>query len=106
MSPFHMSWVVLRNANVIDKETVLFYLCSLKRYKKQINSGFALPEAEHLSRIFERFYRINKGRSCSLGGTGLGLAIVKNAVNMHGGTIIIASEAQGGGLAFVFFLKK
>jgi two-component system, OmpR family, phosphate regulon sensor histidine kinase PhoR len=59
------------------------------------DQGAGVPR-EHLPRLTERFYRVDKGRSRAVGGTGLGLAIVKHIVNRHRGQLLIESEEGKG----------
>ena len=68
------------------------------------DNGVGIP-SEHLDRIFERFYRVDKGRSRQTGGTGLGLAIVKHIIDRHKGTIAIESRV-GKGTKIRITLKK
>ncbi len=66
------------------------------------DSGEGIP-AQHLERLFERFYRVDRARSRELGGIGIGLAIVKHLARAHGGEVSVASEL-GEGSAFTIEL--
>jgi signal transduction histidine kinase len=66
------------------------------------DTGRGIPQAD-LDRVFERFYRVDHGRSSDTGGTGLGLSIVRNVVNNHGGNVEVESQ-EGVGTTFTITL--
>lgn len=74
-------------------------------YFSYSDTGVGISDEHHLNRLFERFYRINEGRTRDTGGSGLGLSIVKNAIAFHKGTIIVKNR-PGGGLEFLFKVQK
>ena len=69
------------------------------------DTGMGISQ-EHMGRVFERFYRVDKARSRKLGGTGLGLAIVKHAVLLHGGSVDIKSTEGQGTSIYLNFPRK
>ena len=68
------------------------------------DTGEGIP-AQHLPRIFERFYRVDRARSRDMGGTGLGLAIVKHLARAHGGDVAVESKLGEGSTFAIEFPK-
>jgi signal transduction histidine kinase len=99
---------VLDNAiKYTDENGRIELICELKGTGIQItvkDNGTGIPKDQQ-SRIFERFYRVDKSRSKEMGGTGLGLAIAKHAVENHGGTIKVESKL-GEGTEFIILLPE
>ena len=71
-------------------------LCEEENLRIEVDDEGCGIEAQHLPRLFERFYRVDKARSRSLGGTGLGLAIVKHIAQAHRGTVGVRSHPGEG----------
>ncbi len=90
---------LIANANAYSQGTAIYItirMADAETYEVKVrDNGIGVPE-EHIARIFERFYRLDKGRSREKGGTGLGLSIVKNAVKFHGGQVHASNHPEGG----------
>ncbi len=86
------------NTALIDEDSDFYYFSFY-------DTGKGVANEAHLNRIFERFYRVQEGRTRDTGGSGLGLSIVKNAIHFHKGSIS-AKNRKGGGLEFLFHLRK
>ena len=83
---------------------VRFYDMDEQMLVEIADDGIGMSE-EHLPRIFERFYRVDKSRSRNAGGSGLGLSIVKHIIEAHGQTISVRSTPEKGS-TFAFTMKK
>lgn len=105
---YEMVYNLIDNAVKYNREygTVDIGIRSAKESGKVIlsvsDSGIGIPEHER-ERIFERFYRVDKSRSKSLGGTGLGLSIVKHAAKYHGASVLVESTVNEGSTFTVIF---
>lgn len=86
------------NVSVINEDKDFYYFSFF-------DTGMGIKNEIHLNRLFERFYRVQEGRTRETGGSGLGLSIVKNAVLFHKGNISVKNRKEGG-LEFLFTLKK
>jgi len=95
---------LIDNAVKYNKKGGKVWVRAKKEGNKQVleveDTGIGIPP-EHVPYIFERFYRVDKGRSREMGGTGLGLSIVKHIVFLHGGEIMVHSKPGEGSRFFI-----